>query len=346
MKIPGQSPYADSSSYVFKKDLVEKYNFDYKNITSLKDLEPYLETIKENEPGITPIGVGKLGFEECYTNETVDSGVSFIGFDIAKEEFFVTLDYEKSIEHYKLMYDWYQKGYIRPDCLIVNMGIEEYKTRKYAVMSDFGAYDETGEKSSNAYGIECVETYIGTSAMTNGSITSAMNAISVTSAHPEKAMEVLNMIWADPELSNTMAYGIESINYEIDPERTTEENKSVIVKSGNECTWSIWHNWIGPLWDQWDSSRNRREALELMQEVNAASPVVATVGFYFDSTDFQNEVAAISSAAGEIAPVLNSGSAPDLDTYLKEAREKLEGCVIYKVCDEMNRQYQEWKGQK
>lgn len=41
--------------WVFKKDLVEKYNFDYKSVQTLKDLEPYLETLKENEPGITPV---------------------------------------------------------------------------------------------------------------------------------------------------------------------------------------------------------------------------------------------------------------------------------------------------
>lgn len=344
--IPGQAPYASSNSYVFKKDLVEKYKFDYLNITALEELEPYLQTIKENEPGITPIAVGKYGFDRFYTNETVDTDVSFICFDTAKEEFHVTLDDENMIAYWKLMHDWYQKGYIKPDCLVVDLGSEEFKTGKYAVMPDAGAYDETGEKSSTAYGIDCVETYIGTTAMTNGSITSAMNAISATSAHPEKALEVLNLIWSEPELSNTMAYGIEGVNYEIDSERTTEESKSVIPKSGDESTWQVWHNWIGPLWDQWDSSWNRKDALELMQETNANAPISATLGFYFDSKDFQNEVAAISSAAGEIQPVLNTGSAPEIDTYLEEAREKLKGCGIYEVCEAMNKQYKEWKGQE
>ena len=40
--------------------------------------------------------------------------------------------------------------------------------------------------------------------------------ISSTSTHPEKAMQVLNLIWEDPELSNTLAYGVEGVDYVID----------------------------------------------------------------------------------------------------------------------------------
>ena len=53
--IPSQMKLYTEIGWVFKKDLVEKYNFDYKSVQTLKDLEPYLETLKENEPGITPV---------------------------------------------------------------------------------------------------------------------------------------------------------------------------------------------------------------------------------------------------------------------------------------------------
>ena len=50
--IPSQTPWVNENVIVFKKDLVDKYNFDYKSVKSIRDLEPYLEKIKQNEPGI------------------------------------------------------------------------------------------------------------------------------------------------------------------------------------------------------------------------------------------------------------------------------------------------------
>ena len=79
--IPSQAPMSSSSAMVFKKDLVEKYNFDYKNVKTLSDLEPYLKLIKENEPGITPMlqtagGTVSTYIDENYTDEKV-KGLDF-----------------------------------------------------------------------------------------------------------------------------------------------------------------------------------------------------------------------------------------------------------------------------
>lgn len=344
--IPGQGYYSQSKSFVFKKDLVEKYDFDYKNATTLRDLEPYFETIKENEPGVTPVLLRKL--RAPANNRYTDDSVTGLQFDEEQQKF-VRSDEMIGAEDstWRIYYEWYQAGYTAKDEAAMSDVTSETKTGKYAVVGDPGAYSETGEKSSAAYGYDCVETYIGNGVLSNGGITSAANAISITSKHPDKAVQVLNAIWADPELSNTIAYGIEGINYTVDEERSAEiGSKSIIPQEGSEQTWCIWHNNVGPLWDQWDSSWNRVEALEAMQNDNAMAEAGSTLGFYFDSSEFTTEIATVSSIITEANVIFNTGSMPDFDEYLAEYSQRLTDAGLDKICEEANRQFEEWKAGK
>lgn len=345
--IPGQGNYAQSSSFVFKKDLVEKYDFDYTSATTLRDLEPYFETIKENEPGVTPVLLRKL--RTPATHRYSDDSITGLQFDEDQQKF-VRKDleiYAAEDSNQRIFAEWYQAGYTAKDEAAMSDVTSETKTGKYAVVGDPGSYDETGEKSTNAYGYDCVETYIGTGWITNGSVTGAANAISITSKHPEKAVEVLNAIWADPELSNTIAYGIEGINYTVDEERSAEiGSKSVIPQAGDDQTWCMWHNFVGPLWDQWDSSWNRIEALEAMQADLETAQVGSTLGFYFDNSEFTTELASISSIVTEASTIFTTGSMPDFDEYLAEYSQRLTDAGLDQICEEANRQFEEWKAGK
>lgn len=341
--IPGQSPYASTTSNVVKRDLVDKYDFDYKNVKSLRDFEPFFELLIENEPGITPALIIAGG--ELYpfvSDRYTDNSVPGLIFDEELQEFVYELDARS--EHYEIMYDWYQKGYIAKDAAAKTAYYDEAISGKYAVMMCTGSYDPNEEKSSAAYGFDCAEICVGTSNVVTGNVIGAMNAISVTSKNPEKALEVLNLIWSDPELSNTIAYGIEGINYTVDEERTAEiGSKSIIPQSGDEQTWAIWHNWVGPLWDQWDSTWNRKDALAAMDEANRNGAPSSTLGYFFDSTGLETEVAAVSATIQELKPILSTGSMPDYDQYMADAKAKLEQNGLDKIREEANKQYKEWK---
>lgn len=345
--IPSQAPMSSSQSVVFKKDLVEKYNFDYKSVKTYADLEPYLKLIKENEPGITPMLQTASGSVATYIDENyTDDQISGLDFSEKDQKFVNEMKIPSRVERWKTLSDFYKKGYIPLDAATRTEYLSDAKTGKYAVLKTPGAYTEDGEKSTSYYGFPCVETYAGNSAISNGVVTSSMSAISATSKHPEEALQVLNLVWKDSDLSNLLAYGIEGTDYVIDEERSTEDMKSIIPNSGKDQKWAIWHNYLGPLWDQWDSTWNRKEALERMQEENRHAKVSSTLGFYFDSSSVKAELAAVSSTVKEYKANLKVGSVADVDAYLEEAYAKLEQNGINKIIDEANRQYEEWKTNK
>ncbi len=338
--VKNNGTYSIAKSMVFKKDLVEKYGFDYQSVETLEDLEPYFKMIKENEPNIYPTSGVTPKVSERYISNT-DGTV----FDNDDDKFISIFDCDEIVDSWRTRADFYKKGYIPKDILSKNDLAGELKSGKYAVMNDSGYYTEDASKSSNYYGFPCVEKYTGNTMIS--SVSGARMCISSTSTHPEKAMQVLNLIWEDPELSNTLAYGVEGVDYVIDEERSAQiGSKSVIPKSGDEQHWAIWHNFIGPLWDQWDSSWNRKDSLETMQKMNAEGKIAKCLGFTFDSEPVKASFAQCGAIYQECRQIFAYGCMDNFDEYLASAKQKFETSGLDKVLEEMNKQYSEWKKNK
>lgn len=339
MAIPGQGAYSAPVGLVFKKDLVEKYNIDYKSIDSLEKLEPYLELLKKNEPDIIPLA-GDIPGIDCYPY--TDISVPGVMYDEENDKVVCFYDMENKVEEYRLRHDFYKKGYFAADVLVKNDKMSENKSGRYAVMGNTGVYSEDGSKSTAAYGFPCVESYMFNQTITTGAVYGAMNAISVTSKIPEKCIQLLDLIWEDEYLSNTLAYGVEGVDYVVD-ESSTPENKKVIPNAGKEQKWALWHNQLGPLFDQWDSSWNSKEALMEMKENNEKGRTSEVLGFTFETANVKTEIAQVSSIINEVTSVFNTGTMLNFDEYLAQTRDRLEKAGIKKVIAEAEKQLTEFK---
>lgn len=342
LHIPSQGKYVSDISYVFKKDLVDKYGFDYKSVKCFEDLEPYLETIKQNEPNVIPLCItANADIPSPIYEDYTATIVSSILFDEKADKYVDAIDVMEDI--YRTRYNFYKKGYIAQDAF-TKQDNTEGKTGKYAVLKNTGAYTEDGSKSTAFYGFPCVEVLVGKSLIGTESFMEG-NAISITSKNPEKAMQVLNAIWEDPYISNTLAYGIKDIDYKIVKDGNDAE-KSVLPNSGSEQQWALWHNWIGPLFDQWDSTWNSKEALNEMQEANKNGQASKSIGFLMNVSDFDAEIAAISEIDAASKVVLQVGNMEDFDTYYQDLREKHKKAGMDKVLEAVNKQYSDWKSNR
>lgn len=271
---------------------------------------------------------------EDYTGTVVSS----VLFDEKADKFVDELDVMYDV--YKTRYKYYNKGYISKDAF-TKQDSAEGKTGKYAVLKSTGAYTEDGSKSSAFYGFPCVEVLVGKSLIGTDSFLNG-NAISITSENPEKAVQVLNAVWEDPYISNTIAYGIEGVDYTVVKDGNDEE-KSVLPNSGTNQKWCMWHNWVGPLFDQWDSTWNSREALKQMENDNKNGKLSKSFGFIMDVSKFDTEIAAISEADDAAKTVLRIGNMDDFDSYMDKLRKKREKAGINTLLDDINKQYTEWK---
>jgi len=344
MAIPAQTPYSSPTAFVFKKDLVEKYKFDYKKVKTIQDLEPYLDTIKKNEPSITPLLVYPK--QQAAGAALLDYTLitSCIIYDEKNNKCVSQFDVPQYIENLRTLNNYYKKGYIAKDASVKTDIMAESKSGKYAVMRDSGGYTEDGSKSSGMFGFPCVEALYGYPIIATGNMIGGATAISKTSKNPERAMMLLNLVWSDRYLSNTLAYGIEGKNYTIKSGKGTD-NISIEAKSGAEQTWAIWHNWLGPLWDQWDSNWNTTKALEEMQNNNKSAKTSSLLGFIFNTEPIKAELTTLNAVNSEVTPILNTGVMSDFDKYISETKQKLKDAGLDKVMAEAEKQISEWKAQ-
>jgi len=339
--IPNPSNYAQAWGFVFKKDLVEKYNFDYKNCHTLDDLEPYLEIIKKNEPDIIPLCASPKYTPGLDVTLELDHVVANIYFDPQTNKFTPIYDVPRMIAKYKKISEYYKKGYIAKDAATLADWKEEGKTGRYAVMSTTGSFTEDGSKSSAEYGFPCVESFIGTTLVSTTSVTSAAIAVSATSRNPERAVMLIDLMYGDKKFLNLCAFGIEGQDYRVVDGQGTD-NPTIEVNS--PYTWVIWANWLGDLYQSYPCiNGNTAEALAQMKkdiEMSQASPIL---GFIFDIEPVKNEVAQLETINTEFSEILITGTHPDVDAYLSEFRARSEAAGIGKVMAEIERQYNAWK---
>ena len=77
-------------------------------------------------------------------------------------------------------------------------------------------------------GYEVVVSPIMETSITNASARGAITAVNANSAHPEKAVELLNLINTDEYLRNLLNYGIEGVHWE----RVEADSKETLAAQG------------------------------------------------------------------------------------------------------------------
>lgn len=327
-----------------KNWLVEKYNLDTSGIKSLADLTPLLQTIRDNEPQIVPILMrGNNTLFRFLGNEDIPgcSVGSFV--DGNYDEIVNQYKTEEAKEFFRLMRDWYTKGFIRTDAATVTNDSDLHATGNYfALYSGYLPYSEimtNPDKTTWTTPIHGLnEPHLRT-----GNVLGCAFAISSSSKNPEKAMEFLNIMNTDKYLRNLITLGIEGKHWVADGETHWKLPEGVATKKETGYApyeWQMGNRFLmriekGKPADMW----------EKFEEFNNNSTISPALGFVFNPNNVANEIAAIENVYQEYAPAIMVG-AVDPDEILPKFLEKLDKAGADKVLEEMNRQYSAWKNNK
>ena len=157
-----------------------------------------------------------------------------------------------------------------------------------------------------------------------------MLGIASNCRNPEKAMQLINLIYADPAVTNLLQYGVEGTDYV-----AVEGTQSVITTEG---TANADHNNYFAPFVRYGSQMNRKIVAPLtdsyyddLQAFEAAAAVSLTLGYTFDSDGFGAEAGAIAAVIAEKLPMLNAGMVSDVDAAVDELVKALEKAGINDV---------------
>jgi len=331
----------------FKKELVDKYNFDVTTVKEMEDLEPFLAAVKEQDPDIYPTGIvasgggnwagwiTHFGFDEVVGRDMPgavrldDTGAIPTAINQCKTD-----EFKKFA---RTVADWYQKGYVRSDALAINDARPMTEAGQMGVW--FGGNVKPGGDAEHlaAYGYEMIQHPISASVLKTSSIISTMHAISRTSKNPERAMMLMELLNTDKELYNLITFGIEGIHYnKVGPNRIEMIEGSGYVPNTawmHACTFNAYL-----LPGQGDTVWEETHALNMSA---VPSPIL---GFAFDPEPVKTEIAQCSSVVGEYMRTLDTGSCgADWEATLAEFIAKLDGAGASRIITEIQAQLNAWK---
>lgn len=346
--VPNEKEIGSCPMWVFTKEYVDKYDIPYEEIHTLEDLEPWLELIKEKEPEVVPLYLTKDYSAPTYMDKIQDPvGIEYGDDTLTVKNVFET---DRMIQTLKTMRKYYLAGYINKDAAT---STDDKSIKRFVTKGDGQPYAELTWGKDLGY--EVVATQIMDTKITNASARGALTAINKYSEHPEKAMELLNLINTDEYLRNLLNYGIEGVHW--DKEELTAEEKQTAQGRDYTYDFKIRLNeekrkdysvpyWVqGGLFNTYVLYNEPVDKWATFQEFNDASEEAPSFGFDFNLDPVSTQVAGFRNVLDEFGKSLYTGSV-DPDEYLPQLQKKLEATGIQDVIAEMQRQIDEWKAAK
>ncbi len=329
-KIYGVPTYKDSALmpyFVFAKEYVDKYNVDYKSMTTLESLDPFLRKIKENEPGVVPFELNaNEGYHGLFDEfEMVLDSVP-VGIQLDKTDSFKAVNpFETSIvkNKLKLLNKWYNDGLINKDAPT------KTESSKFRVISGQHGYPEAEADWSNSFGYNVVSTLRYEPYYTTTSAQGSINAISVGSKNPTKAVELLNLINTDSKLRNLIAFGIENVHYKKTGDNNIQKlntNYDGLPQFAQGTFFNMYVLDPAPA-TKWNSVK---EALDKAKQ----SPIL---GFILDTKPIETEIAAATNAYNKYKGQVTTGSV-NPDEALPKMMEELNKAGYQKILTEAQNQ--------
>ena len=326
--VPNNQVLYDQSGVWFIKDIVDKYNLPVEDIKSLDDMTAIYQTVKDNEPNLITLRAGQtVWFQEKMTSV----GSTFLS--ITKDGT-ITDRIDETMPRYKVMRDWYERGFFPAD--VATMTDETSLIKAGKIFSRYnrqlpGASEK--HRITNDYDVINVAT--GEPMIGRGSVQSTVTAVSATSENPIRALKLIELMQTDKYLANLMFYGIEGRDYEKDPDNPnviSRKSDSYYVSEflvGNQFLGYILPAYYDTVWEETD-------------EANKAAPVDPFIGFSFDPTPVESEVTQMAAVSKEYSKIVGNGL-QDPDVVVPEYMAKLDTAGKQKVMDEIEKQFNEWK---
>ena len=318
-------------SLAMNKELENKYKFDFTNVKRLKDLEPYLDILKTNEPSLYPYAPQRseidLDYEIVYPTDFIvikkndPSAKAYISYMLPEYQ-----------EHLKLMRNWYKKGYIRKDIVGSGNDTASLLGLKYGLfwgtIKPGGEIDNLQKFKKEIMDIPMCEPYIPTSASAR-----ALTVISRTSPNPDKAIKMIELMHTNKELFNLLMFGLEGKNYNKVGDNVVE------TAVGNKYSLSPWM--FGNQFNAYILKGQAENVWEKTKELNESSQYSPIWGFNFKLDNVKNEITQCTAVVKEYSFITTGAEEPD--TYYEEFMKKLEAAGVQKVLNEVQRQIDQWK---
>ena len=283
-KVYGVPTYKDSSLsefFVWDQDIADKYEIDVEKVTDFESLYTALKTIKEGEGG-SPYFMSKNGanFLLNLSYDDLSSGLPAIGVKYDDETMTVVnpLNDEELLSKLDIIHQMYQEGIINGDAPTAD------DSSKYATF--FAAQGWSGAAKTTwgpNNGVEnCTAVQYGDTVVSNTTVRGSINGIYSGCEHPDKALELLNLVNTDSKVRDWFYYGAEGVDFEY-----TEDNKVHRLSTD----WKMAGYTQGTFFNVTQTDDVDFNQWDEVKELNENAKPSVMIGFNLDTSEIETELA-------------------------------------------------------
>lgn len=342
--LPNQKDTSRSAGFSMRKDIIDELGITVPEEGTYEDMHQILLKVHEAHPEMWPLVStwGNGGMQETLGIDPMGDMLGVIedayGTDTTIVNFYATDTYRKFCE---MMYQWNQEGLIMPD-VTTNNENNLISGNGFAMFENWKPGKEL--ENQKATGKEVVfmrvlKPYKYTDVPNGNSF-----IIPYSSKHPEKAMELWNLMFTDPEVSNLFINGIEGKHWVYTDDSktfiTTPEGVESNSSGYSSVDWSWPNQQLTPIWEGGDA--------DLWEKLNAfnnsGSPSPAH-GFSWNSNPVLNQVTACSNVVSQYHTALRWGQI-DPATEIPKFVAELEAAGINDIIAEKQKQLDEFLANK
>lgn len=328
----------------FVNDYLTETGFDPKSVNmDLTSFEPFLAAMKEKHPDVVPFQIMDYGDYNVATgNEDLAGGGIPGDTNINDPSMKVFNQYESDTfkNFIKLMKKWNDEGYTHGADMISVQDLNPLtKAKKIAV--SLGGTWKPGLDQENSSRFGYPTTSVGLQPkpfVTTAVIVAGLQAISVKSQNPDRAMMFIELMNSDVPLYNTICYGVEGRDFVKNSDGTIEAGKDQQYNPGTDWAFGCQFNAYilkGKPADVWEQTKQ-------MNEQSLTSPML---GFNFDPTPVKDQIAQMNTIVTQYLPGFTLGVL-DTDKDYATFMDKLKKAGCDEVITEMQKQVDAWKASK
>ncbi|MCD9020633.1 ABC transporter substrate-binding protein [Cohnella silvisoli] len=341
--IPQTFKELDVGTGFFREDIRKKYNVP--EIKTFKDLGPYFQAIKDNEPGMMPVdGTSddiKNLFGGMLQGWSAFKVQNLVNFNPENKDYKLTglLDPEFAAiytDAAKTMKDWADKGLLPKNAFAQKTsGLDLLKAGKSGYyMTAFENYAQlSSDMTAKGWELGGINNVTPNGTAMIRTATGNGFSFSPISKNYERALMAIDLLHQEPSYNMLLAFGIEGKNYNM------VDGKLAIINADPNPYPMYGAGWWSNNRDQWPPLESyTQQYIDTKKALlEKASPYLLN-GFNVDETNIKTEVANINNVYKQYAIPIELGIVKDVDAAVAQLVEKYKKAGAQKVVDEVKRQ--------
>lgn len=333
--VPNWQVQARAMGVLIPEEALDASGYTMDQINSLEDLEGYYDAITKARPDLVDVNTYAGG---SWISAMANYGMMMVTqeglpgaiyFDKeGKPEIINQYETDEFMEFAKLVRSWVEKGYY-PSVRTVR------DKSNSTTLTDKGGFDnwKPGAAAEKSKDFKMVDKQISPAVLATESICAAMTGVSANSKHPEKAVEMMEIMYTDKYAFNLLCFGIEGVNYDKVGENT--------IKLKEESTYSMQDWAIGSVANSYIIEGKPETIWEDTKKFNESAIVSPLMGFTLDNSEISAELGNCETVVKEYIDTIQFGL-EDPETIIPKFIEDLKVAGADVILEKVQSQIDVW----